>query len=233
MNLRSDFSEELRICRFSRVTGGGAHLGPALDAVLDHQALGHGRGDVDHVVAVRFLAHAGLTVAADGQAEILARWGAARQRSLWRVEGWHVRSCLDGDVKQQCPRSVRETCEILYGVGEEGKQPGVVLKLGWLFQPDGRYGRQAPPVLGQVSRLIHPKRCSLKKAEDRRVVCRFVKKSLAQTAAPDLTLPPCRGKSSPKPQRLGYRPPRFWQPPSCQASRPLHFLVRTCFSEPN
>ena len=55
-------------------SGGGIfiiHLCPSLDSVLHHETLGHGRRDVDHVVAVVLLAHSGLPVAADGEAQIL------------------------------------------------------------------------------------------------------------------------------------------------------------------
>ena len=51
--------------------GGGAHLGPSLDAILDHQILSHRDRNVHHVVAIGSLAHAWLTIAANGQAKIL------------------------------------------------------------------------------------------------------------------------------------------------------------------
>lgn len=50
--------------------GCGADLRPSFDTVLDHQSLGHGGGDVDHVIAVVFLAHAWLAVTANGEAEV-------------------------------------------------------------------------------------------------------------------------------------------------------------------
>ena len=47
-----------------------AYLGPSFDTVLDHQSLGHGSGDIDHMIAVVFLAHAWLAVTANGEAEV-------------------------------------------------------------------------------------------------------------------------------------------------------------------
>lgn len=67
-------------------------LSPSPHAVLDHEVFGHGRGDVDHVVAVGFFGHAGLAVAADGEAEVGVVAGVLRTLGdLWSVfchGGW-------------------------------------------------------------------------------------------------------------------------------------------------
>jgi len=66
----------------------GRYHGPSLNAVLDHQVLGHGRRDLRHVVPVVLLAHAGAAVAADGEAEELAVGAVAHwRRGFWEGGG--------------------------------------------------------------------------------------------------------------------------------------------------
>lgn len=48
---------------------GYTHLSPSYNSIFDHQALGHRRRDLGHVVPVVLLTHARLAVAADGQTE--------------------------------------------------------------------------------------------------------------------------------------------------------------------
>jgi hypothetical protein len=63
-----------------------AHLCPSPDAILDHEMLCHRRRDVDHMVAVVFLAHACFAVATDSEAKVLV---LVRTRELgqFRVRG--------------------------------------------------------------------------------------------------------------------------------------------------
>ena len=51
--------------------GRKAHLGPSPETILDHGPLGYRCGNIDHMIAIVFLAHAWLTVAADRKAEVL------------------------------------------------------------------------------------------------------------------------------------------------------------------
>ena len=69
--------------------GRAAYLGPSFDAILDHEPLGHRCRYVDHVIAVVFLAHAWLAVAADGKAEELVLCWTRGFRHFRIVKGCH------------------------------------------------------------------------------------------------------------------------------------------------
>jgi hypothetical protein len=104
-------------------------LGPSLDTVFYHEIFGHGSSSIDHVIAVSFLAHARLAVAADGKTEILVFiFHRSRQlRHLWLLECSHLSFSIELQENEDNLSTASQRLED--GVENEGKK-----KQGlWIF----------------------------------------------------------------------------------------------------